>query len=200
MTTAVSAARCSAESVAFFRAKRPRVPSAYANRNHTTVPPGIPSTPGEPARRDSTARLQADLQRSTLMLVNSSSSSCAATCSTWRLASSSARRSGRSSARSSRRADAADWSGARRHRFHQHVRDAEGRGEGRGPHASLAGESGWGGDRQLRRLRQHVVSFLIVAFCVFLLVKAVNSMQRTPPPAAPAPTPTEALLARFETC
>lgn len=41
-----------------------------------------------------------------------------------------------------------------------------------------------------------IVSFLIVAFCVFLLVKAVNSMQRTAPPPA-APTPTEALLAEI---
>lgn len=42
-----------------------------------------------------------------------------------------------------------------------------------------------------------IVSFLIVAFCVFLLVKAVNSMQRTAPPAPAAPTPTEALLAEI---
>lgn len=42
-----------------------------------------------------------------------------------------------------------------------------------------------------------VVSFLIVAFCVFLLVKAVNSMRRdVPAPPAP-PTPTEALLAEI---
>ena len=39
-----------------------------------------------------------------------------------------------------------------------------------------------------------IVSFLIVAFCVFLLVKAVNSMKREAPPAPAAPTPTEALL------
>lgn len=42
-----------------------------------------------------------------------------------------------------------------------------------------------------------MVSFLIVAFCVFLLVKAVNSMKRDVPPAAAAPTPTEALLAEI---
>ena len=42
-----------------------------------------------------------------------------------------------------------------------------------------------------------VVSFLIVAFCVFLLVKAVNRMQRTAPAAPPAPSPTEALLAEI---
>jgi large conductance mechanosensitive channel len=44
-----------------------------------------------------------------------------------------------------------------------------------------------------------VVSFLIVSFCVFLLVKAVNSMRRQEPTPAtpPAPTPTEALLAEI---
>ena len=42
-----------------------------------------------------------------------------------------------------------------------------------------------------------VVSFLIVSFCVFLLVKAVNSMKREAPAAAVAPTPTEALLAEI---
>jgi large conductance mechanosensitive channel len=41
-----------------------------------------------------------------------------------------------------------------------------------------------------------IVSFLIVSFCVFLLVKAVNSMKREAPAAA-APTPTEALLAEI---
>jgi len=42
-----------------------------------------------------------------------------------------------------------------------------------------------------------IVSFLIVAFCVFLLVKAVNSMKREAPAAPAAPTPTEALLAEI---
>ena len=42
-----------------------------------------------------------------------------------------------------------------------------------------------------------IVSFLIVAFCVFLLVKAVNSLKRDAPPAPAAPTPTEALLAEI---
>jgi large conductance mechanosensitive channel len=43
-----------------------------------------------------------------------------------------------------------------------------------------------------------VVTFLIIAASVFLLVKAVNSLQRKraaePDPAPPAPTPSEALL------
>ena len=42
-----------------------------------------------------------------------------------------------------------------------------------------------------------IVSFLIVAFCVFLLVKAVNSMKREAPAAPVPPTPTEALLAEI---
>lgn len=42
-----------------------------------------------------------------------------------------------------------------------------------------------------------IVSFVIVAFCVFLLVKAVNSMKRDAPPAPAVPTPTEALLAEI---
>jgi len=42
-----------------------------------------------------------------------------------------------------------------------------------------------------------VVSFLIVAFCVFLLVKTVNNMRQQEPPTPAAPTPTEALLAEI---
>ena len=42
-----------------------------------------------------------------------------------------------------------------------------------------------------------VVSFLIVAFCVFLLVRAVNNMRREAPAAPAPPTPTEALLAEI---
>ena len=42
-----------------------------------------------------------------------------------------------------------------------------------------------------------IVSFLIVAFCVFLLVKAVTSMQRTAPPAPAVPTPTDAQQAEI---
>jgi large conductance mechanosensitive channel len=41
---------------------------------------------------------------------------------------------------------------------------------------------------------QSVVDFLIVAFCVFLVVKAVNSMQKPEPPAAPVEPPAEEKL------
>ena len=45
---------------------------------------------------------------------------------------------------------------------------------------------------------QSVVDFVIVAFCVFLLVKAVNAMKKPEPPAAPAePTAQEKLLAEI---
>lgn len=45
-----------------------------------------------------------------------------------------------------------------------------------------------------------IISFLIVAFAVFMVVKAVNAARRQPPPAPaapPAPTPSEALLAEI---
>ena len=43
-----------------------------------------------------------------------------------------------------------------------------------------------------------VVSFLIVAFAVFLVVKAMNNMRRTQPAAPPpGPTPDQALLAEI---
>jgi len=45
---------------------------------------------------------------------------------------------------------------------------------------------------------QSVVDFLIVAFCVFLVVKAVNTMKKPEPPAAPAEPPAqEKLLAEI---
>ena len=45
-----------------------------------------------------------------------------------------------------------------------------------------------------------IITFTIVAFAVFMVVKAVNAARRQPPPAAappPAPTPTEHLLAEI---
>jgi large conductance mechanosensitive channel len=41
-----------------------------------------------------------------------------------------------------------------------------------------------------------IISFLIVAFAVFMVVRGVNAARRQPPPPAapPAPTPTEQLL------
>ena len=49
---------------------------------------------------------------------------------------------------------------------------------------------------------QNVIDFLIVAFCIFVMIKAVNKLakhkEETPAPAAPAePTPTEKLLAEI---
>lgn len=49
---------------------------------------------------------------------------------------------------------------------------------------------------------QNVIDFLIVAFCIFVMIKAVNKQakhkEETPAPAAPAePTPTEKLLAEI---
>jgi large conductance mechanosensitive channel len=42
---------------------------------------------------------------------------------------------------------------------------------------------------------QSIVDFLIIAFAIFLVVKAVNRMRREePPPAPPAPSATERLL------
>ena len=43
-----------------------------------------------------------------------------------------------------------------------------------------------------------IISFAIVAFAVFIVVKAVNAARREPAPAVPpAPTPTEQLLAEI---
>lgn len=39
-----------------------------------------------------------------------------------------------------------------------------------------------------------MIQFLIVAWVVFMLIKAVNTMRRAQPAEAPAPTPSEALL------
>ena len=45
---------------------------------------------------------------------------------------------------------------------------------------------------------QAIVDFLIIAFVIFLVVKAVNRMKRAEPPPAPAgPSPTERLLAEI---
>ena len=41
---------------------------------------------------------------------------------------------------------------------------------------------------------QAIIDFLIIAFCVFLLVKAVNSMQKPAPAAAPPEPPAEVKL------
>lgn len=41
---------------------------------------------------------------------------------------------------------------------------------------------------------QTVVDFLIIGWCIFLVVKAVNSMKKPEPPAAPAEPPAEQKL------
>jgi len=43
-------------------------------------------------------------------------------------------------------------------------------------------------------LIQATLDFLILAFCVFLMVKAVNSMRKPEPPAAPAAAPEDVRL------
>ncbi len=43
-------------------------------------------------------------------------------------------------------------------------------------------------------LVQATIDFVIIAFCVFLLVKAVNSMKRPAAAAAPAPPPADVVL------
>ena len=35
----------------------------------------------------------------------------------------------------------------------------------------------------------NIIDFLIVAFCIFMVVKGINSLKRKPAPAAPAPPP-----------
>ncbi|WP_343700206.1 large-conductance mechanosensitive channel protein MscL [Chitinophaga sp.] len=45
---------------------------------------------------------------------------------------------------------------------------------------------------------QSIVEFLIIAFALFLVIKAINRMKKEEAPAAPpAPTPTEQLLAEI---
>jgi large conductance mechanosensitive channel len=39
-----------------------------------------------------------------------------------------------------------------------------------------------------------ILDFLIVAFCIFLVVKLMNRLWKKPPPAAPDPSPQEKLL------
>ncbi len=40
------------------------------------------------------------------------------------------------------------------------------------------------------------ISFLIVAFAVFILIRAINRLKAAEPPAAPAPTPEDVMLLR----
>lgn len=67
------------------------------------------------------------------------------------------------------------------------------------PYATLeqAGQAG-AVTLNIGRFFNAIISFAIVAFAVFLLVKAVNAARRAPAPAVPpAPTPSEVLLAEI---
>ena len=68
-----------------------------------------------------------------------------------------------------------------------------------GPYASLADAKAAGANTlNYGVFVNAVVSFLIVAFAVFLVVKAMNNMRRTQPAAPPpGPTPDQALLAEI---
>ena len=65
-----------------------------------------------------------------------------------------------------------------------------------GPYASLAEAKAAGAvTMNYGVFLNSVVSFLIVAFSIFMLVKSVNSMKKAEPaPAPPGPTPDQALL------
>jgi len=68
-----------------------------------------------------------------------------------------------------------------------------------GPYASLADAKAAGANTlNYGAFVNAVVSFLIVAFAVFMVVKAMNNLRRTEPAAPPpGPTPDQALLAEI---
>lgn len=68
-----------------------------------------------------------------------------------------------------------------------------------GPYASVAAAREAGAvTLNIGVFMNTIISFLIVAFAVFMVVRGVNAARREPPPAAPpAPTPTEQLLAEI---
>jgi large conductance mechanosensitive channel len=67
-----------------------------------------------------------------------------------------------------------------------------------GPYATLADAKAAGANTlNYGVFVNAVVSFLIVAFAVFMLVKSVNSLKRAEAAAPPAPTPDQALLAEI---
>ena len=64
-----------------------------------------------------------------------------------------------------------------------------------GPYASLADAKGAGAVTMNYGLFiNQVVTFVIVAFCIYLIVRAVNKMQRAPAPAPTGPTRDQVLL------
>ena len=70
--------------------------------------------------------------------------------------------------------------------------------KGPGPYATLAdAKAASAVTLNIGVLINAIISFAIVAFAVFMLVKAVNAARREPAAAPPAPTPTEQLLAEI---
>jgi large conductance mechanosensitive channel len=73
--------------------------------------------------------------------------------------------------------------------------------KGPGPYASVAAAKQAGAvTLNIGVFINTIISFLIVAFAVFMVVRGVNAARRQPPPPAaapPAPTPTEQLLAEI---
>jgi large conductance mechanosensitive channel len=68
-------------------------------------------------------------------------------------------------------------------------------GATQGPYASVAAAKAAGAvTLNIGVFLNAVISFLLVAFAVFLLVRGVNRMRREEPPPPAAPTPQEALL------
>jgi len=60
--------------------------------------------------------------------------------------------------------------------------------------ASLADAQKHGAVIAYGQFLTNVVDFVIVAFCIFIMVKVINKLYRAPAPAPAAPTPTEQLL------
>lgn len=60
----------------------------------------------------------------------------------------------------------------------------------------VSGQSFGYKDAQFRwgHFLQKIINFLIIGFCMFLVVKAMNALMKKAPPALPEPTPSEKLL------
>ncbi len=93
-------------------------------------------------------------------------------------------------------ADAADRHAARRHRLHEHLSHPQG-GTPAGPYADLAAAQTAGAVTiNVGLFMNAVISFLIVAWAVFMLVKAINTAKKkeAAAPAAPPEPPRQELL------
>lgn len=60
--------------------------------------------------------------------------------------------------------------------------------------ASLADAQKHGAVISYGQFLTNIVDFVIVAFCIFIMVKVINKLYRAPAPAPAGPTPTEQLL------